>query len=193
MSHLRLFWVAASTVIAFSSTQAFGGDDRTTISVGLDQITLSGDQAKGSGTGFAFRTMSRNGANGTFDGGFGVEMKSARVENGKSDCCYAQDEIIDVSTFGINAQVLWSVGPAGLGFEIGVHQIDLVQNLDGDDITGNYGTTKIAAVATARIGERWVVDALYDYFLPIKEESGGKTQALQISGATLTLGYTLGK
>jgi hypothetical protein len=176
-----------------SASPAFGAEQvgGTVISLGLANLTLGGDQAKGSGTGLAIRTMSHDGRRGhSFDGGFGVELKYVDVDNTGDECCYAPDETISVAAFGINAQALWDVGAVGLGFEIGVHQLDLTQDLD-DEVAGNYGTTKISGILSVPVADRVVVDALIEYYVPVEDKGGGTTQKLTVTGATVTAGYRL--
>lgn len=181
--------LAAGGLLAFASS-AQAKETETSIGLGVSHVTLAGDQADGSGTGWAYRVVIRDPKDGIFMGAIVVEGNYATIENGGDECCYVEDKSIDFSSWGFDAQALWAVGPVALGFEIGVHQFDLRQDAQ-DEIAGNYGATKLAAVMSSRVSERWVVEALYDYYLPIEEKGGGDTQTLQISDAMVVVGYVL--
>lgn len=188
----RFFSLMALAFIITTATPEARADDGTYLYLGATNMSLSGDQATGSGTGFTFKTKSvrRESPKQSFDGGMGVEIKSARVDNSGDKCCFAKDKAINISAFGINAQLLWPVGPVGLGFEVGVYSLDLRQDLD-DPIVSNFGTTKFAAVASSKVANDWAVDLLYEYFMPMKEEAGGESHDLRVTSVSLALGYRL--
>lgn len=187
-----LILTLGTTLLVTSVSHSAQAVEGNYMSLGVGQLSISGDQANGSGFGYVLRTQGFNNTvkGSSFAGGAGVEMKNINFKNERSECCFGEDKTLSVSDFGINLDLMWSLWRQGLlGFEVGIHTLQIEQ---GSEESQNYGTTKLAAIAQQELGNRFNIAALLEYYFPVNEKSGGESYSFAMTGASVAVGYLFG-